>query len=270
MNTRDPRPTQRLIAEVAEAIAQGDQEGLRPGDQFPTIATFAKQHDISSPTASKVVQELKRLGLLSGVAGGKTWVRVPPAPIRRDTRRYHDEKAAVRASEAERAARGVSEYDMGIPVRDLYKDQPDYDFIDAPEDVASLLHIPAGSRVRLITYERQHREKAGVSRSYSYVPWELIKANPDLHTPDKEPWAGGMMHQLSTVDIEVCEIVDHVTAAMPTPDEARDYDIPPGIPLLRIRKISYDADGRPVELADIPMPADRVELIFRTPLERWS
>jgi GntR family transcriptional regulator len=78
------------------------------------------------------------------------------------------------------------------------------------------------------------------------------------------------MHQLHTVGVELARIEDHVVASMPTPDEQRLLDIPPGIPLLRVRKISYSVTGEAVEVSDIPLPADRTELIYTTELERWQ
>ncbi|MFJ4799141.1 GntR family transcriptional regulator [Kitasatospora purpeofusca] len=272
MSTRDPRPTQRLVAELTEAISRGDQPGLRPGDQFPTTSAFAAQHGISPQTASKVIQLLKGAGLLSGAAGGKTWVRVPPVTAKRDTQRYLDEKArAALVDAAERGALGVSEYDTGIAIDALHHDGVEVDVVDPPGDVATVLRLAPGDKVRQVIYERRHQELAGLSRSISYVPYELIKGNPDLLNPKLlARWPGGMMNQLRTVDIEAGEIVDHVTAAAPTAEETRDYDIPPGVPLLHVRKVTFDTTGRPVEVADIPLPADRVELVFRTPLPRWS
>ncbi|MFD5565884.1 GntR family transcriptional regulator [Kitasatospora griseola] len=272
MSTRDPRPTQGLVTELTEAILRGDQEGLRPGDQFPTTAQFAAQYEISPQTASRVIQALKGAGLLSGLAGGRTWVRVQPVPSVRDNKRYLDEKNRSKLEDiAERGAVGVSEYDTGIAIDTLHHNGVKVDVVTAPEDVAAALELGPNDRVRRVIYERRHQELAGLSRSTSYVPYELIKDNPDLLNPEKlARWAGGTMHQLGTVGIEVGEIIDTVTAAMPTAVEARDYDIPPAVPLLHVRKLSVAIDGRPVEVADIPLPGDRVQLIFRTPLPGWA
>ncbi|MFF2549212.1 GntR family transcriptional regulator [Kitasatospora sp. NPDC058063] len=272
MSTRDPRPTQGLIAELTEAISRGDQPGLRPGDQFPTTSAFAVQHGVSPQTASKVIQALKAGGLLSGAAGGKTWVRVPPVMSKRDTKRYLDEKGRAKLADAgERGALGVSEYDTGITVDALHHNGVRVDVVMPPEDVASALDLIPGEKVRRVIYERRHQEKAGLSRSTAYVPYELIKDNPDLLNPALlARWPGGLMNELWTIGIEVGEIVDHVTVAMPTAEEARDYDIPPGVPLIHIKKVTYDTTGRPVEVAFIPLPGDRVEMVFRTALPRWS
>jgi hypothetical protein len=44
----------------------------------------------------------------------------------------------------------------------------------------------------------------------------------------------------------------------------------PGQPLLCTRKVSYDSDGRVVEVAYTRTPGDRLELTYTTQLPRWS
>src|SRR5699024_6345778 len=145
-----------------------------------------------------------------------------------------------------------------------------YDVVHPPADVAVELALDAGAYVVRRKYVRQHAEGAGVSTATSYLPYELVSPNPKLLDANNEPWAGGTIHQLSTVGIEIDQITDYVTATMATRDEQAEQDIPPGTPVIRIRKISTATTGRPVEVTDIPAPADRTTLIYTTQLERWS
>ncbi|MFG2526548.1 GntR family transcriptional regulator [Streptomyces sp. NPDC048516] len=255
---------------VAALLAQIENGTLRPGDQMPTIAALAQEYGVNKNTASKAVVSLKAKGVLSGPAGGNTWVRVSPPHKRRRNTRYHAEKSAVRLPECERSVAGVSEADSGIPLQDLDEDRADYAVIEAPREIREALALPPGTRVLRRTYTRRHAQKAGAGRSVSYLPYDLVSGNPDLLDPTREPWPGGTMHQLYTIGVELDRIVDRVTAGMPTPEEMRVFDIPPGVPLIRIRKVSYSTEGKPVEVTEIPLPADRIELIYTTQLERWS
>ncbi|MET7702977.1 GntR family transcriptional regulator [Streptomyces sp. NPDC005485] len=255
---------------VVALLAQIESGSLRPGDQIPTIAALAEEHGVNKNTASKAVVSLKAAGVLSGLAGGNTWVRIPPPHQRRQNTRYHSEKGAVRLPESERSDAGVSEAGSGIALQDLHEDSAEYAVIEAPPEICDALELPAGTRVLRRTYTRRHAQNAGASRSISYIPYDLASGNPDLLDPTREPWPGGTMHQLYTVGVELDRIVDHVTSSMPTPEEVLDFDIPPGVPVLRIRKISHSTEGRPVEVTDIPFPADRIELIYTTQLERWN
>ncbi|MGW1044791.1 UTRA domain-containing protein [Streptomyces sp. NPDC002547] len=171
--------------------------------------------------------------------------------------------------EAERAEYGVAEADTGHSVRSLYEDLYHYQVVTGPADVRILLGVTGDDQVLQRTSMRRHAAHAGVSVSTSYLPYALVSRNPELLESRREPWPGGTMHQLYTVGIELGRIDDHILASMPTPEEQQQLDIPPGVPILRIRKISYEINGQAVEVADIPLPADRAELIYRTPLERW-
>ncbi|MEU8470140.1 UTRA domain-containing protein [Streptomyces sp. NPDC029006] len=256
---------------VADALmAQIENGNLRPGDQIPTIAALAEAYGVNKNTASKAIVTLKASGILSGLAGGNTWVRVPPPYKSRSNERYHAEKEAVLLPESERSSTGVSEADSGIPLSNLHEDKVEYAVIEAPEEVREALRLPPGASVLRRVYTRQHARKSGVDRSISYLPYDLVGGNPDLLDSTREPWPGGTMHQLHTIGIELGKIVDRVTSSMPTTDEVRDFDIPPNVPVLRIRKISYSIDGQPVEVMDIPTPADRIELVYTTHLEPWT
>ncbi|MEU7428404.1 GntR family transcriptional regulator [Streptomyces sp. NPDC040750] len=256
---------------VADALLEEIERGtLTAGDQIPTIAVLAEKYGVNKNTASKAVVNLKELGILSGLAGGNTWVRVPPQHKKRSNERYHAEKEAVLLPEPDRSRAGVSEVDSGIPLTALHEDKAEYMVMEAPDDVREALRLPASASVLRRVYTRRHAKRAGVDRSISYIPYGLISGNPDLLDASKEPWPGGTMHQLHTIGVELDKIVDHVTASMPTSDEVRDFDIPPRVPVIRIRKISYSTEGLPVEMMDIPIPADRIELIYTTKLERWN
>ena len=44
---------------------------------------------------------------------------------------------------------------------------------------------------------------------------------------------------------------------MPTPDEARQLQLPPGVPVFRILRTVYDSEGQPVEVQDSVAAGDR-------------
>jgi len=273
MNTSDSTadPPVRTAPDVISALLAAIKEGeLQPGDQVPSNSALAAQYGVHRNTASKAVSHLKAAGVLSGPAGGKTWVRVQPPYTRRSNMRYQIEKDLTLKSEEERAATGVAELDSNLKIESLYEDLVDYDVVDPPSDIAEIFGLAEGQQVLRRTRLRRHKAGAGSSGSISYLPYDLVKLNPDLLDAKREPWPGGTMHQLFTIGIEIGRIQDRVTASMPTPEESVEYDIPPGVPVVRIRKISYSTEGDAVEIADIPIPADRVELVYDTMLEGWE
>lgn len=258
---------QQVANALAARVASGE---LAPGERLPPLRKLTEHYGVSANTASKAVQRLKNAGLLTGVAGGPTHVRVPPVHARRHNARYHEEKAHVLREPETRSGSGASEAISGIPVQNLYEQSVEFDVVAADEDLAVAVDLPVGTSLLRRTYFRRHAAGAGASRTVSHIPYYLVEGHDALLDPDNEPWPGGTQHQLWTIGIELDHIDDHVTASMPTRDEQRDYDIPPGVPVMRIRKISYDTEGRVVEVSDIPGPADRYELVFTTELARWS
>ncbi|MDQ0808760.1 GntR family transcriptional regulator [Streptomyces sp. B3I7] len=256
--------------ELADRLAERIREEYEPGDRFPTVTELAQLYGVAPNTASRAVQTLKEQGLLAGKAGGTTWVRVPPvSSVRRNTR-YQAEKDLVLRPEEERRATGVAELDSRVSLSSVHEDHVQIDVVPAPSDVADALGIPTGALVMRRIGTRRFKRGAGVGKSVSYMPHDLATRNPALFDPDNEPWPGGAQHQLHTVGIEVGRIEDWVTASMPNESEMQEQDIPPGVPVIRIRKVTYSTSGQPVEVADIPLPADRAQLVYVTPLKPWS
>jgi hypothetical protein len=97
----------------------------------------------------------------------------------------------------------------------------------------------------------------------------FVESNPKILDERNEPWPGGTLHQLSTVGIEIMKVVDEVTARMPSNAETEAWDLPPGIPLLFCRRLSYDRYDTLIEISNAWYPADRAELRFVTPLQPW-
>lgn len=256
--------------ELADRLAERIREEYEPGDRFPTVTELAQRHGVAPNTASRAVQTLKERGLLAGKAGGTTWVRVPPvSSVRRNTR-YQAEKDLVLRPEDERRTTGVAELDSHISLSSVHEDRVELDVVPAPSDVADALGVPVGTLVLRRIYIRRHKRGAGVSKSVSYMPHDLAARNPDLFDSANEPWPGGAQHQLHTVGVEVGRIEDYVTASMPTEIEMQEQDIPPAVPVIRLRKVTYSTSGQAVEVTDIPLPADRTQLVYVTPLKPWS
>ncbi|MEU9502811.1 UTRA domain-containing protein [Streptomyces sp. NPDC048196] len=85
----------------------------------------------------------------------------------------------------------------------------------------------------------------------------MVSPNPETLDPNHEPWPGGTQHQLSALGIGVARIEDRVTADIPSEEEVEEQDIPPGVLMIRVRKITYDTDDRVVEVTGNPFPTEQ-------------
>ncbi len=141
----------------------------------------------------------------------------------------------------------------------------------ATADLARLFDAPIGAKLLRRRYgTRSKREDAPLSLVHSYLLYNIAAENPDLLDASNEPWPGGTQHQLSTIGIELDRIVDHITARPPGPTEIEALDLPPGVSVLVLQKISIDTNDRVVEVSDVILPADRTEFVYTTKLTRWS
>jgi GntR family transcriptional regulator len=67
---------------------------------------------------------------------------------------------------------------------------------------------------------------------------------------------GTRYRRFDSIGVHVTEVHEAIRASMPTPDEARELAMGPGTPVFRITRTHWAGD-RPVEIADITVPADR-------------
>ncbi|GAB3479589.1 GntR family transcriptional regulator [Amycolatopsis cihanbeyliensis] len=256
-----------VAANLRAAIQRGE---FGPGEPLPTNEELRQTYECGKNTVSAAIQLLKGEGLLTGGGGERVRVRVAPTVIHRSNERYQVEKDLVRASEEERRGGGVAELDSGVQVGALNKNTTTYEVKNPPPDIAKALELSVESYVLHRVYLRQHKEGEGFSRTLSYIPYYVVKDFPPLLDANNEPWPGGTLHQLYTAGVEVAKIIDHVSARMPTGEEIELFDIPFNVPVMPIRKISYDTTGRAVEVTDMLTPADRLNLTYVTNLELWE
>ncbi len=257
---------------VAEQLRSAIREGeFAEGETLPTNEALRERFGAGKNVVSAAVQLLKGEGLLtSGGRGVPVRVRVIPMHLTRSNVAYQEEKDLVREPEDVRRRRGAAERDANVEIGTVNDDKVTYEVVSPPADVAKILDLPSDEYVLRRTYLRQYREGEGYSRMVSYLPYRLVKDYPPLLDSSNEPWPGGTLHQLYTAGIEAGKIVDQVTSRMPTDEEIELYDIPFNVPVIPIRKITYDTEGRAVDVAELLTPADRISLSYSTELRKWD
>jgi GntR family transcriptional regulator len=188
----------------------------------------------------------------------------------RDSERHQLEKDNANLPEKERGALGEAETNLAMSISDQ-EFSSKYDVFPAPVDIAAVFGIvPTTPLLRRRYTSTDPKSGNLLSNSVSYIPKSLVEGNPAILDENNEPWPGGTLHQLSTVGIEIMKGVGEVTARMPSSAEGQEWDLPPGIPLLFCRRLSYDQAGTLIEISDAWYPADRTELRFTTPLKPWD
>lgn len=269
MQGRDWRPRYLQLAEELRAKIMGGE--LAPGTLMPSETELADSSGLSRTSVRNAIRQLREWGLVRAEQGRGTYVRAPRQRVRRrNAERYQWEKDRVLLDEDERLKTGATEHDTGLTVDDL-KFHAEYTRVEADAEMAAALQVDPGTPLlRRVYWTSSRHENAPLTVSYSYLPYDLVAANPDLLDEGKEPWPGGTQHQLHTIGIELDRIDDEIRARPPSPDEAELLDIDPGVSVLTVRKTSVDTTGRVVEVADVVMPGDRTELVYSHTLQRWK
>ncbi|MGW5651706.1 GntR family transcriptional regulator [Streptomyces humi] len=260
----------KAYEEIADDLRRSIRDGERkPGARLPSEAELARHYGRSVPTVQNALRLLGAEGLIDRRHGSGTFVRRPRTRAIRDNGRYQWEKDRARMPEATRAQTGATEHDTGLVLDDLVFFAR-YRELTAPSDLADAFGVPEGTVLLERTYRTRHAaETAPFSLVTSYLVRDLVAANPALLDETREPWPGGTQHQLHTVGIEVDRVEERCTARPPTPEEARELDLPAGTSVILLRKTSYDTRDRVVDVTAVTLPGDRTELLFTTRLERW-
>lgn len=255
---------------IADDLRRSIRAGERgPGDRLPSETDLAEHYRRSVPTVQNALRLLNEEGLIDKRHGRGNFVRRPRTPEVRDNCRHQWEKNRARRPEPERAGTGVTEHDTGLVLQDLVFSAR-YREVGATKELAEAFGVPPGTALVQRAYRTRYAaETAPFSLVNSYLVREMVAGNPDLLDDSREPWPGGTQSQLRTVGIELGRVEERVTARPPTPEEARDLDLPAGTSVILLRKTSYDINDRVVDISYVTLPGDRTELLFTTRLERW-
>jgi GntR family transcriptional regulator len=261
-----PKRYEQIASDLRREIHSGR---LAPGDQLPTEDQLTARYSTSLGTVQAAKRLLEAEGLIEGRPGKGSFVRPPRQPIRRTGERHQWEKDRVHLDDTERGKTGAAEYDTGLDFADFVFPAK-YDPQPASEHLADVFSVKPGAKLlhrRYVT--RDKASDAPISLIDSWLVWDRIKSNPKLLDDTNEPWPGGTQHQLSTVGIELVRVVEEFTARPPTPQEAEQLRIGPGVSVIELRKTSIDTTGQVAEYSEVVMPGDHTVMVYTTKLERW-
>jgi GntR family transcriptional regulator len=232
----DDKPPYRQIAGMLrDSIISGQ---LEAGGRLPSEAELIEHFRVARMTVRQAVQELRAEGLVISEHGRGVFVR-PAPPIRRlaSDRFARQHRASGKAAftvEAEKSG-----YTPQVDNITVTRETPD-------SVVAERLRLTADEEV-VVRSRRYLADGKPVETATSYIPAAFAKGTK-IELTDTGP--GGIYARLEEAGHTLARFTEEVGARMPTPEERRALQLPPGAPVLTVVRTAYDTNDVAVEVCD--------------------
>lgn len=240
----------RVAGDLRRRIVDGC---MPPHTRLPSQARIRQEYGVSDTVALEARKVLMAEGLVEGRSGSGTYVREHPVPRRVIRTGYQGagEASPFRQEQSDGEVKGTWEACSAQE--------------DACPATAERLRIEAGERVMRTAYLFRS-EGEPVMRSTSWEPLALTGRTPVM-LPEEGPLGGrGVVERMAAIDLIVDNVVEEVGTRPGLADEMAALGGVPGHPVMVVTR-TFFAGGRPVETADVVLPADRYRISYHLPVK---
>jgi GntR family transcriptional regulator len=236
--------------QIADDIRSRILDGtLSQGDKLPSEAELMSDYGVSRIVVRMAAGVLESEGLVIKRQGKGSFVR-PLKPLYRVGDLYSERPTSSPVASSARAAGRVPETE--------YQTRR----TTATKAVAARLKIKPGSPVMRTNY-RFFADDDPVMLSTSYEPLALTRGTP-IEQPEASPTTG-VVARMDLIGQRVTHVTEEVTARAARPYEVDALSMAVGVPVLAIER-TYYVNEKPVETADMIIPADRYSVYYRIPI----
>ncbi|MBN0045232.1 GntR family transcriptional regulator [Streptomyces actuosus] len=240
----------RVAGDLRKKIVDGL---LPPHTRLPSQARIRQEYGVSDTVALEARKVLMAEGLVEGRSGSGTYVRERPVPRRVARSGFRPATGATpfRQEQADAEARGTWESRS--------------EQAEASAAVAERLGIEAGERVMRTRYLfREGGEPMMLSTSWEPL---AVTGRTPVMLPEEGPLGGmGVVERMRAIDVIVDNVTEEVGARPGLAEELLTLGGVPGHVVLVVQR-TYYASGRPVETADVVIPADRFRVAYHLPVK---
>ncbi|WP_406440156.1 GntR family transcriptional regulator [Streptomyces sp. NBC_00631] len=240
----------RVAGDLRKKIVDGS---LPPHTRLPSQARIREEYGVSDTVALEARKVLMAEGLVEGRSGSGTYVRERPVPRRVARSGFRPAGGATpfRQEQCDAAARGTWESSS--------------EQTEAGAAVADRLGIHLGDRVMRTRYLFRDAGDP-MMLSTSWEPLAVTGRTPVM-LPEEGPLGGmGVVERMRAIDVVVDNVTEEVGARPGLAEELLVLGGVPGHVVLVIQR-TYYASGRPVETADVVIPADRYQVSYHLPVK---
>ncbi|MEU6813329.1 GntR family transcriptional regulator [Streptomyces sp. NPDC046860] len=235
----------RVAGDLRQKIVDGS---LPPHTRLPSQARIRQEYGVSDTVALEARKVLMAEGLVEGRSGSGTYVRERPVPrsVARSGYRPSGGATPFRQEQADASARGTWESSS--------------ERAEAGSGIAERLGIKPGERVMRTKYLFRDAGEP-MMLSTSWEPLAVTGRTPVM-LPEEGPLGGmGVVERMRAIDVIVDNVTEEVGARPGLAEELILLGGVPGHVVLVIQR-TYYASGRPVETADVVIPADRYQVAY--------
>ncbi|MBO4260602.1 GntR family transcriptional regulator [Streptomyces griseorubiginosus] len=240
----------RVAGDLRQKIVNGS---LPPHTRLPSQARIRQEYGVSDTVALEARKVLMAEGLVEGRSGSGTYVRERPVPrsVARSGFRPAGGATPFRQEQADADARGTWESSS--------------EQTEASGAVAERLCIRPGDRVMCTRYVFREAGEA-MMLSTSWEPLAVTGRTPVM-LPEEGPLGGmGVVERMAAIDVIVDNVTEEVGARPGLAEELLALGGVPGHVVIVVQRTFY-ASGRPVETADLVIPADRYRVAYHLPVK---
>ncbi|MFZ3551726.1 GntR family transcriptional regulator [Streptomyces sp. 4.24] len=213
--------------------------------RLPSRLSLGEQYGVGENVIRRAQELLITEGLLEGRPGAGTYVRAP-------LERLHMLRCpAPGHPSAPLAPAGIATWDAQSTAK-----------VPAPEAIAERLRVRRGALCVRTAYEFLDQDRRPVMSSISWEPMS-ITGKSAIVLPDGGPFAGrSVVDRMAHLDIAVVRAVERVRPIEIDRDQAQQLGVGTGTLATLIERTYLDDGDRPVETADIVIPADRWDVDY--------
>nr|WP_240979355.1 GntR family transcriptional regulator [Streptomyces sp. HNM0574] len=240
----------RVAGDLRQKIVDGH---MPPHTRLPSQARIREEYGVSDTVALEARKVLMAEGLVEGRSGSGTYVREHPLPRRvaRTGYRGLGDATPFRQEQSDEGVKGTWESESAQE--------------DACPATAERLRIAPGERVMRTRYLFRS-EGEPVMCSTSWEPLSLTGRTPVM-LPEEGPLGGkGVVERMAAIDLVVDNVTEEVGARPGLAEEMSALGGVPGHVVMVVAR-TFFAGGRPVETADVVIPADRYRVAYHLPVK---
>jgi GntR family transcriptional regulator len=235
---------------IAQELRDGIREGRpAPGERLPSENQLSERYRTTRATVRKAIALLRAEGLVVSEQGRGAFVR--PRPLVKmllTGANYRANRASGVANfSAEAAVQGHRAVQRLLGVEE----------VPCPEDIAERLVVEPGSPV-IVRKRLFVVDEAPMQLCDGFYPAERFRGTRVAETGRIRGGVHAVIEDpAGPIRARVTRFVEDLDVRLPLPIESEALRISDGVPVVRVLRTAYSADGRALEVLDSIIPTDR-------------